>query len=99
MELKVIPAFEVATIWPKAKGFLVQAMGVTSPIGYSASDIFDFLECGEFVLAVIMDAGDVYAALCLQIVTYPSLKRCRVRLIGGGENHPLPYSLPPLHAL
>jgi hypothetical protein len=87
MELKMIPAHEVASIWPKAEMFLVPAMGATSPSGYSARDIFDMLECDELILAVAMEGGEVYGAACLQLIDYPRLKRCRVRLIGGREMH------------
>ena len=80
MELKVIPAFEVASIWPKVADFIGSAMAYDGD-GVALDDVFEALEYGSMQLFTVGPVSDPKAAAVVSI--RHDLSRARIHWCGG----------------
>lgn len=84
MELRVIPACEVATIWPKVESYIASALEYEGR-EYAPSAIFEALEEGRMQLFTAGPVESPKAAAVVAIHEYPNVRRCRIHWCGGRD--------------
>lgn len=77
-----VPKHLLGLIWPKVEGYLSKAVD-TAKGKFTLEDVRSGIESDLYLLWVVVDGGDIIAAVTTRVINYPTCSGMALDWIGG----------------